>query len=100
MNWWKKLSFSKDFLHIKFDQTRLGKILNYGSILLVTQENKYYQIHFVKNPKEIFYTAIQEYENIMTLINPEYEKKLNNKSNNENTLNSEISKNNFEKIED
>lgn len=71
------LSFSKDFLHIKYEKTRLGKILNYGTILLVTQENKYYKINFVNQPEELFYSAIEAYENVMSLVNPAYEKQLN-----------------------
>lgn len=94
------LSFAKDFLHVKFEQTRLGKILNYGSVLLVTQENRYYQVHFVKNPEEVFYTSIEEYENIMTLINPEYEKRLSKDDAQTSTVTNKISKNVFEKIED
>lgn len=96
------LSFSKDFLHIKYEKTKLGKLLNYGSILLVTQDSKYYKIHFVNNPEEIFYESIKQYENVMVLINPEYEKKLNNdnnKSGNSERKKNIFSENNFEKIE-
>lgn len=87
------LSFAKDFLHMKYEKTRLGRILDYGTILLVTQEEKYYKIHFVTNPEEVFYTSIEAYENIMSMINPDYEKKFTKKD-------SEIQKQNFEKIED
>lgn len=71
------LSFSKDFLHIKYEKTKIGRLLNYGTILLVTQNNDYYKIHFVKEPEKVFFAAIEQYENVMQIINPEYEKQLN-----------------------
>lgn len=90
------LSFSKDFLHIKYEKSKLGRLLNYGTILLVTQNNDYYKIHFVNEPNNVFYAAIEQYENVMTLINPQYEKQLNkeNSENNQNYL-----ENNFEKLD-
>lgn len=87
------LTFSKDFLHMKYEKTNLGKLLGYGSILLVTQEEKYYKIHFIHNPEEIFTTSIEAYENIMVSINPNYERKLN-------VVEKNNRPENFEKIED
>lgn len=91
------LSYSKDFLHIKYEKTKLGRLLDYGSILLVTQENKYYKIHFIKEPEEVFYSSINEYENVMSLLNPKYERQLNKNSSNDEI---KIKKDDFEKIED
>lgn len=93
------LSFSTDFLHIKYEKTKLGRLLNYGSILLVTQENKYYKVHFVNDVEKVFYTAIEEYENVMAIYNPDYEKKLTKEKENENGEELIDSSDNFEKIE-
>jgi hypothetical protein len=91
------LSYAKDFLYINYEKTKLGILLNYGTILLVTQKNLYYKIYFIKDPEKIFFTAIYEYENVMKIINPQYKRKfLKEPIKNENyNFNEE-----FEKIED
>lgn len=91
------LSYAKDFLHIKYEKTKIGRLLNYGSILLVTQDNMYYKVHFVNEPEQVFYTAINEYENVMSLINPQYERQLSKDSS---TGGIKKPQDDFEKIED
>ena len=69
------LNFSSDFLHIKFEKSRLGKIFNYGTLLLVDQKNQFYKIDFINNPEQVFYTTIETYEDVMVKINTDYERK-------------------------
>lgn len=90
------LSFAKDFLHIKYEKTKLGKLLNYGSILLVTQDNQFYKVHFVKEPEQVFFASVSEYENVMQILNPDYEKQLNKE---DSILNTIKKAEEFEKIE-
>lgn len=94
------LSYAKDFLHIKYEKTKIGRLLNYGSILLVTQDNMYYKIHFLNNPEKIFYTAIQEYENVMSIVNPDYEKKYVTEQSSDGKSKRINSSDDFEKIDD
>lgn len=87
------ISYASDFLYIKFEKTKLGRLLNYGTILVVTQNNTLYSVNFVREPEELFIAAIKEYENVISLINPKYEKQLDK----ENLLKTEED---FEKIKD
>lgn len=82
------LSFSYDFFQIKYEKTKLGRILNYGTLILIDQKNQYYKINFISNPEEIFFCAIKEYEKVQLKINPNYEIKFTE------------NKENIDKIED
>lgn len=76
------LNFSNQFFQIKFEKTKLGRILNYGTLILIDQENKYYKIDFISNPESVFFSSIKEYEKIQEKINPNYVKTLNEETNN------------------
>lgn len=63
-----------DFAYINYSQERLGRWLNYGSLIIVNQEKESYIYHFLNNPKKVYENVIQQYEDLMSKIDPTYEK--------------------------
>lgn len=70
-----------DFYMIKFEQDRLGKIFNYGSLLIVDQNKKVFTYHFLDNVASISETIIITYENYLSLKNPDYVRRYVKESN-------------------
>lgn len=78
--------YLQDFGQLYYEQDRLGKIFNYGTLILVNQQNKFYQYNYLHNPAEIYEKIVLTYEDYISMKDPTYEKTYN--TNNKNKLDS------------
>lgn len=67
--------YVNDFYMVHFQQDRLGKFFNYGTLILIDQDKKMYQFHFLPEVFQVYEEIIIAYEDYMTLKNPNYEKR-------------------------
>ena len=102
----------EDFNLIDFQQTLIGKILNYGTLILVKNDKSYYSYSYLNNVENVYEKTILQYEKLILEINPDFEAPFTNKKNHKNidsldnidninnssNLDSSLSENNQKKI--
>lgn len=61
-----------DFKYMEFNQSFLGKIFDYGSLMLVNQQNQMYVYKYIKKPKKTYSMIIFAHEKIIKDQDPDY----------------------------
>ena len=74
----------EDFNLIDFQQTLIGKILNYGTLILVKNDKSYYSYSYLNNVENVYEKTILQYEKLILEINPDFEAPFTNKKNHKN----------------
>jgi hypothetical protein len=65
-------SIQNDFLGIEIQQDRLGKIFNYGTVIIANKDKSLYQQSFIDNPELFKDNLMVSYENIMKKLDPNF----------------------------
>lgn len=70
----KKISihYLDDFYIIDYQQDRLGKLLNYGTLTIIDDDKNAYQYSFLNNIFTIYETIVIAYEDYLVKKEPEY----------------------------
>lgn len=82
------IHYLKDFYSITYQQDKLGKIFNYGSLIIIDQNKKIHSLYFLNKIFETYETIITTYESYLTSKNKNYIK-IYNKDENINEINKE-----------
>lgn len=54
----------KDCSYIQYEQSFLGKFLNYGTLQISNNKNQFYQYHFLHDVKNFYNQVIEQYQKI------------------------------------
>lgn len=61
-----------DFKHVEYSQSRLGKLFNFGTLLIVNQNNESYQYMYLNNVQQMYEHIIIRYEKLMKRLDPDF----------------------------
>ena len=67
-----KLSLESDFAFVDVKQDRMGKLLNYGTLVLSDSNNNIYEYFFLSNPQKFKEKIINLHLKIMREIDPNF----------------------------
>ncbi len=65
-------SLVDNFKIIELKQDRLGKFLNYGSLIFLNNDKTYYEFKYLDNPSELYNKTLKRYEKTMQKIDPNF----------------------------